>query len=263
MIELLQNGRVLVSQSSQQGRYTIFENKLFRWLCFDDERAIQSCMSLIKPEKLLLPYQSFMMMWQFLYKETLPVSVSLLGMGGGDLIRYLRSTFPLMKITAVDNEPQMARVASEYFLIKPDQEKLTLQIEDAQEFIKKSFRHDLLLIDIVENNRLPNFLSDISFWQDCRSSLNVNGIMVVNIIPESQNHFLGILKMLRNVFGSLPLCIEVPEHKNIVLLMPLASDGMPSLSELQRRSAMLQMESELPFQECMEILVRDNGKILS
>ena len=64
MIEQLQDGRVLASQSGQQNRLTVIENKLFRWLCFDDQQAIQSCMLLTEPEKLILPYQQFMMMWQ-------------------------------------------------------------------------------------------------------------------------------------------------------------------------------------------------------
>ena len=221
MIEQLQNGRVLTSESGGQGVITVLENKLFRWLCFDDELAIQSCMPLESPEKLILPYQQYMMMWQLLAKDTALVSASILGIGGGDIIRFLRSNFPSMKITAVDNEPRIAQFASEYFLIKPDQVHLTLQIEDARIFIKKPHRHDLLLIDIVANNILPDFLAEHSFWQDCHASLNENGIMAVNFIPQSKTHFVMVLDMLRSIFGHLPLCLEVPEHKNVVLLIPL------------------------------------------
>ncbi|MCK4743408.1 MAG: fused MFS/spermidine synthase [Sulfuriflexus sp.] len=254
----LQDGRVLVSYKSRQAELKIFENKLFRWLCVDDEQAIQSCMLLAEPAKLILPYQQFMMMWQLLRRENLPMTASLLGIGGGDIIRYLRSTFPKMNIVAVDKEPQIARIASEYFLIKPDQNQLTLQIEDAKEFIKKPHRHDLLLIDIVANNSWPNFLSEISFWQECHSSLNQNGIMVVNVIPESEEHLLNILKMLKEVFGHLPLCMGVPEHKNIVLLMPLSVKAIPSIAHLQKRCVELQRNSDLPFLQGAEILEKDS-----
>ena len=220
MIEQLQNGRVLFSESVGQAVITVLENKLYRWLCFNDEQAIQSCLNLESPEKLVLPYQQYMMMWRLLAKDKAPSSASILGIGGGDIIRFLRSSFPSIKITAVDNEPRIAQIASEYFLIKPDQVYLTLQIEDAQIFIKKPHRHDLLLIDIVANNVLPYFLAKLSFWQDCHASLNEAGIMVVNFIPDSKSHFLLVLDMLRDVFGHLPFCLEVPEHKNVVLLMP-------------------------------------------
>lgn len=254
----LQGGCVLASHKSVQAELRIFENKLFRWLCFDDEQVIQSCMLLSEPTKLILPYQQFMMMWPLLQRQNTPLTVSLLGIGGGDIIRYLQMAFPLMKIVAVDNEPQIAQIASEYFLIRPDQKQLTLQIEDAKEFIKKPQRHDLLLIDIVENNKLPGFLSEIPFWKSCKESLNENGIMIANIVPESAEHLLNILKMLKKVFGYLPLCLEVPEHKNIVLLMPRSFKAIPSKAELQKQCLKLQKGSELPFSQCGEILEKDN-----
>jgi len=259
MLELqLQGGCVLANYISGQTELRVFENKLFRWLCFDDEQAIQSCMLLAEPAKLILPYQQFMMMWQLLQGENTPKTVSLLGIGGGDIIRYLQVAFPLMKIVAVDNEPQIARIASEHFLIRPDQKQLTLQIEDAKEFIKKPQQHDLLLIDIVENNKLPGFLAEAAFWKNCKESLNENGIMIVNIIPESAEHLLNTLKMLKKVFGFLPLCLEVPEHKNIVLLMPLSFKAIPSNTEIQKQCLKLQKDSELPFSQCLEILKKDN-----
>ena len=254
----LQGGCVLASYKSGQAELRVFENKLFRWLCFDDEQAIQSCMLLAESAKLILPYQQFMMMWQLLQRQNTPLTVSLLGIGGGDIIRYLQMAFPLIKIVAVDNEPKIAKIASEYFLIRPDQKQLTLQIEDAKEFIKKPQRHDLLLIDIVENNKLPGFLSEDSFWKNCKESLSENGIMIANIVPESAEHLLNILKMLKKLFGYLPLCLEVPEHKNIVLLMPRSFKSMPSKAELQKRCLKLQKDSELPFLQCVEILEKDN-----
>jgi len=254
----LQGGCVLANYKSEQAELRIFENKIFRWLCFDDEQAIQSCMLLAEPAKLILPYQQFMMMWQLLQGENTLTTASLLGIGGGDIIRYLQRAFPLMKIVAVDNEPQIAQIASKYFRVQPDQKQLTLQIEDAKEFIKNSQRHDLLLIDIVENNKPPGFFSEISFWKNCKESLNENGIMIVNIIPESAEYLLNTLKMLKKVFGYLPLCMEVPEHKNIVLLMPLSFKAMPSSAELQKQCLRLQKDSELPFLQCVEILQKDN-----
>lgn len=254
----LKDAHLLFSHKIGLSRLNVFENKLYRWLCFDDEQAIQSCMLRAEPSQLILPYQQFMMMWQLLNDSTSGLSVSLLGIGGGDILRYLRTTFPETEIVAVDNEPQVAKIASEYFLVKPDQDKLILQIEDAKKFIRKPSRHNLLIIDIVENNKLPIFLSEDSFWQRCKESLNANGIIVVNIIPESEESFLNTLKMLKRVFGHLPLCLEVPEHKNVVLLMPLSFKTIPSVAELRKRCLQLQENSKLPFAQCMEILERDN-----
>jgi len=258
MVEQLQDGRVLASYQGQQGTFNIFENKLFRWLCVDEEQAIQSCMCIAEPAELILPYQQFMMMWQLLCTEKIPHSTCLIGIGGGDIIRYLQKAFPKMEITAVDNEPQIVKIASEYFLIKPEQKKLTLQIESAEQYIKKSHQHELLLIDVVANSVLPSFLSEIDFWKNCHAILNEHGIMVVNVIPESEEHFLNILEVLRSVFGHIPLCVEVPEHKNVVLLVTRSIDMLPSLSVLKQRSAEQQKTSALPFMQWVEILEKNN-----
>ncbi len=239
---------------AEQGQIKVFENSLFRWLCFDDEEAIQSCMLKNNPARLNLPYQLFMMMWQLLV-NTQPSTACLLGLGGGDMVRYLRKNFPSMKLQIIEYDSDVAKLASEYFLIQPEQNQLTVEIADAKEFIKNSQQHDLLFIDIVADNKLPDFLFTESFWQHCYQKINDDGVMIINFISESENKFLELLKILRNKFGHLPLCMGVPDHKNIVLLVP--TGNIPKLDELKRRSKELQ-QSGLPFNECMDILVKDN-----
>lgn len=250
-IDQLSNPKLL----TKQGRVKVFENSLFRWLCFDDEKIIQSCMLKDAPAKLNLPYQPFMMMWQLLFNQQ-PSTACLLGLGGGDMVRYLSNKFPLLKLQVVEHNSDIAKVASEYFLIQPEQNQLTVEIADAEEFIKNGQQYDLLFVDIVADNKLPDSLFLESFWQNCHNKLNDNGILVVNVVSESENKFLELLVMLRKEFGHLPLCMGVPDHKNIVLLMPVGD--IPKLDQLKQRSKKLQRQSELPFQECIEILMKDN-----
>jgi len=259
MVEQLQDGRVLASYQGHQGTFNILENKLFRWLCVNEEQAIQSCMCIAEPAELILPYQQFMMMWQLLCSEKSSHSTCLIGIGGGDIIRYLQKTFPTMEITAVDNEPQIAKIASKHFLIKPEQKKLTLQIESADQYVGKNHQHDLLLVDVVANSVLPSFLSEIGFWKNCHASLNEHGMMVVNVIPESEAHFLNILEVLRSVFGHIPLCVDIPDHKNIVLLILRSEDMVPSLNTLNQKGVEQQKNSVLPFAKCVEILAKNNN----
>jgi len=257
-VEQLTNPQLLVNQQTVQGEVKVFENNLFRWLCFDDEQVIQSCMSRKEPTKLILPYQQFMMMWSLLRVDSSPKQACLLGLGGGDIVRYLRAYFPLMDVLAVDSDPVIAKLASKYFSITPDQKHLIIEIADAENVIQKLHNHDLLFIDIMVKNKLPEFLLKTSFWQNCYSSLNENGIMVVNVIPDSDSEFLNLLKTLREIFGHLPLCMGVPDHKNIVLLMPLLETSMLSLSQLKQRIPTLQTQADLPYEQCIEILTQDN-----
>lgn len=251
IIDQLSNPQLL----TMQGKIKVFENSLFRWLCFDEDKIIQSCMLKSDPEKLNLPYQPFMMMWQLLFNAA-PTEVCLLGLGGGDMVRYLQKAFPLMKLRVVEEDASVAKIASEYFLISPQQSPLTVEIADAKEFIKNSQQYELIFVDIVVANKFPEFLSTESFWKQCHLSLEGRGVVMVNIVSESEDKFIELLCVMRKVFEHLPLCMGVPDHKNIVLLMPVGD--IPEIKELKQRAAKLQQQSELPFQQCLEVLVKDN-----
>jgi len=254
--EQLSNAQLLVKESTAQGSYKVFENKLFRWLCFDDEHVIQSCMSQQQPEKLILPYQQFMMMWQLISFQVPPVKTCILGLGGGDTVRYLQQQFPLTSLLVVEKEAAIAKVAADYFQIKPDQKLLTIEIADAEQFVTKNQQFDLMLIDIVVDNKSPYFFNKKSFWEHCKQNLRSNGVLVVNVLFDSEKNFLDLMSNLQKEFGHLPLCMGVPEHKNIVML--ISTGRMPSISEMKLRCNILQEQSDLPFQQCMNVLERDN-----
>jgi len=241
----------------QQRKIKVLENSLYRWICFNDEQAIQSCMLLKYPAKLILPYQQFMMMWQLLLPGRLPKQACLLGLGGGDIIRYLRKHWPLMNILAIDKEPAMAKLASEHFFIQPD-DRLTIEIAKAENFIKKTGQYDLTLIDLVTDNQLPDFLLTLDFWNSCHKNASKDGVIVLNFISDSETTFVTLLEILREVFGSLPFCLSVPEHKNVVLLINSSEQRIQDINKLKRQAEKLQKQSELPFQECVDILAKDN-----
>jgi len=253
MTNQLCNGKLL----HQRQDIRVYENKLFRWLCFDDEKAIQSCMLKAEPARLNLAYQPYMMMWQLFFNEK-PSTACLLGLGGGDVVRYFRDQFPMMKILAVEKDIEMAKIANEYFHIQPDQKYLTIEMVDAENFAPK-YKHDVVLIDVVANNTLPAFIYQEEFWNRCYQYLSKHGVLSLNVIPESEIIFKDLLTLLRKMFGRLPLCMEVPDHKNVVLLIVASGNDLPSLSELRLRCGVLQESSELPYEKCFEVLVRDNG----
>ncbi|VAW71819.1 hypothetical protein MNBD_GAMMA12-1490 [hydrothermal vent metagenome] len=235
IIDQLYNPQLL----AQRGKIKVFENNLFRWLCFEDEKIIQSCMLKEDPAKLNLPYQPFMMMWQLFFNRQ-PSSACLLGLGGGDMARYLGQQFPLVKLLVVEQDPDVAKLASEFFLLNPDQNKLTVEIADAKKFIQKKQQFDLIFIDIVIDNKPPDFLYTEDFWYNCHHKLASDGVMIFNMVTFSDKEFLTLLEILRKEFGRLPFCMSVTDHKNIVMLMPLDTNNQPTLAELKQRSILLQ-----------------------
>ncbi len=242
----------------QQGNIKVFENSLFRWLCFEDEQAIQSCMLKQDPSLLNLAYQPFMMMWSLLV-DTTPSTACLFGLGGGDIARYMRQQFPSMNLLVVEKSPDVAKVASDYFHIVPDQKQLTVQIDSAENLLQIHDSYELLLIDVVVNNVLPDFLYTNKFWSDCRSKFNKHSVVVMNVISESEEKFVALLDVMRAVFGYLPLCMGVPDHKNIILMLAASADVMKDISQIKKRSIDLQKKSDLPYRQCIKILEKDNS----
>lgn len=74
-------------------------------------------------------------------------SVAVIGLGGGGLCMFLRKVFPLAKITGVEIDPVIYKLAKEYFGLKPD-DKLDIIIQDGLQFIAEKRSFDVIMFDI-------------------------------------------------------------------------------------------------------------------
>ena len=64
---------------------------------------------------------------------------------------------------------------------------LQIFIEDAQEYIKNTTRkYDLIIIDIFEDKKMPDFLFNISFFKQLYNILSKKGIILFNTIVENK-----------------------------------------------------------------------------
>ena len=241
---------------AQHGEIHIYENSQYRWLCFDDEQALQSCMLKADPAKLVLPYQHCMMLWPLFQKQHVE-KACFIGLGGGDLVRYFQSRFPQIQLHAVDHNAAMVRLATEYFSLKPEANTLTIEVADAEQFLTKNITFDLVFIDIVNDNSMPECLFKPAFWASCAQSLNKNGIVLVNCIVDSETVLMTVLKVLQQCFGYVPVCMDVPDHKNIVLVVPVSETQIPTPEELQKYKR-VQNADDISYQNCIDILLESN-----
>ena len=257
MIEQDWQGELLRSFDGLQGELHIRQDDERRWLSFTDSPAIQSCMLHSDHAQLVLPYQQTMMMWPLFVTSTARRAV-LMGVGGGDMIRYLQQHYPDISIQAVDEDPVMLQAACEYFAIKPGQ-SLALQVDEAEQYVQRLQQPlDVLLIDIVADDATPGCLYKRSFWQACQHGLSATGIMIVNVIPDSESDFVSLLEQLRSVFGQLPVCASVPGHRNVVLFVPSEQCMVQGLDELRVRAETLHRQTSLPVDEFLDVLKKDN-----
>lgn len=92
--------------------------------------------------------------------------ILLLGVAGGSVIKTLVDEISFKgKITGVEIDPDMIKIANEYFNLN-EIKQLEVVIDDAFEFVLKAKdKYDLIIIDVFEDIKMPNFLFE-SFLAD-------------------------------------------------------------------------------------------------
>lgn len=260
MTDEFSSGECVHRQAGMHGEIRILQNDAYRWLCYGDD-VMHSCMSRTEPEKLVLHYQDYMAAWQLFFSPLPPVSALLLGVGGGDSIRFLQHHYPQITIRAVDQDPAIMRLACEWFDLQPAAGKLELVVEEAGVFMSRhQQRYDLIMVDMLAGENMPACLSDDAFWAHCYQSLSEQGLLLVNGIFAGSDAFMLLMKQLQACFGRLPLCISVPDYKNVLLFVGRQVLSK-ELSLLEQRAESIAQMSQQDFSQALQSLRADNSEI--
>lgn len=143
----------------------------------------------------------------------------LLGLGGGDVIRLLRKIFPGIKITAVDIDPVMIKIAGRYFELKNSNNLKIIQ-SDALHFLinnKRKFR--LIIIDLFIGFQNPAKFRTGKFLLKIKENLKYNGLAVYNSHYNSKNpeDFADFYNRCSEIFTKTEVIIRYP-YSRILLL---------------------------------------------
>ncbi|MGQ7947669.1 spermidine synthase [Flavobacterium sp. WC2509] len=104
-----------------------------------------------------------------------------LGVAGGSVIKTLVDEIHFKgQITGVDIDAKIIEIANEYFQLD-EIENLDIVIEDAFEFVLKTKdKYDLIIIDIFQDTKMPNFLFEKFFIDRICFLLNNKGVVLFN-----------------------------------------------------------------------------------
>ena len=108
-------------------------------------------------------------------------NILVLGVAGGSVIKTLAQEIEYKgKITGVEIDPYIIDIANRFF--KLDQIKnLNLIIDDAFEFVLKTReKYNLIIIDIFQDTKMPNFLYEDFFKDRILFLLKENGFILFN-----------------------------------------------------------------------------------
>ncbi|MDO5106265.1 spermidine synthase [Capnocytophaga sp.] len=115
--------------------------------------------------------------------------ILVLGLAGGSVVKTLVDEIGYTgKITAVDIDAEIVNLACNYFKIN-EIPNLKIKIADAQEFVKKEkSAYDLIIIDIFQDDTMPDFLFTTEFINHIFSLMTPNGIILFNTMKISELH---------------------------------------------------------------------------
>ncbi len=241
-------GKIVHKSIGLDGGVKIIDVDMTRYLYLGSD-AVQSAMSLSDPVALSLSYTRAMM--SFLLFSEAPRTSLVLGLGGGSLVRFLRHHFPTCKIDAVEQRPDIVRLAKAYFQIRPGPE-LSIHVADAGEFLnhpnaRASEGYDVIFVDTYDNAGLSDSVLGYAFFTHCRRLLSNRGTIVVNLWGSQRGSYETALHHLSDNFMDQVLCLPVLSKGNVIALGTTTAVATRQLKRLKPKARELQTRYDLEF----------------
>jgi len=170
--------RTLLQKDTFYHRIRIEEDDEARYMYFD--RTLQSAMNLKDPTALRLIYSKYTSIGFTFRPDAKKMLV--IGLGGGSIPKKVQKEFPHMEIDAVEIDPDVIKMAKDYFHVK-ESNLLRLHAQDGRLFMARTQqRYDIILLDAYFTDSMPFHLTTKQFFELAEKRLTPNGIIVANLI---------------------------------------------------------------------------------
>ncbi len=125
--------------------------------------------------------------------------ILILGVAAGSVIKTLIDEINFEgKIIGVELDPEIIEIANKYFDLQKF-ENLEIIIDNAESFVKNpTYIYDLIIIDIFQDNFMPEFLFEINFINNIKIILLENGFVIFNTMVLNKSDEIRNLKFLEN-----------------------------------------------------------------
>lgn len=137
------------------------------------------------------------------YADKLKKAV-VIGMGGGRTTWYLSHFVPDMQVTGVELDPEIVRIAGDYFDVR-EGANLKIVTRDGRIFMRRTDeRYDYIVVDAYRGAFVPFHLLTQEFYQLLERKLEPGGVVVQNIEPRTML-FDHALATIASVFDTVDL----------------------------------------------------------
>lgn len=181
-------------------------------------------MSLDQPDKPILPYNIAMLVG-LLFRPN-PIRLLNLGAGGNTFERFFHAHLPALSVTSVDADSEVIKLANHYF---PAPTGHLVHCQTAEEFLLNSnSRYDIVLCDIFNQQGHPECIGRADFYDKLQHSITTEGVLVLNLLPDTEQQVVEILLEIRIHFPWVQL-LNLPDFKNILLFCTKQPAPYPSI----------------------------------
>lgn len=175
---------------------------------------IQSRMQIQNPHALDLEYTRTMM--GFLLFKPAPMSIAMVGLGGGSLAKFCYRYLPQARIQVVEINPHVIALRDE-FHVPPNDERFTVVRGDGAQFVRlRATRPDVLMVDGFDRDGMPARLCSQRFYDDCADMLQPDGVMVVNLHFGHASYDVHV-ERIRRSFNDVVLVVDDGELSNSIV----------------------------------------------
>ncbi|MCW8906656.1 MAG: methyltransferase domain-containing protein [Sedimenticola sp.] len=240
------------------GDLTVREDAGRRMLCFGDS-VEQSCVDMLKPQRLCHAYTRAMMLGFLLHPEVR--HCTLLGLGAGALARAILTHQPGCRIDAVEMRPRVVDLAREWFGL-PQDPRLRLHLMDAWEYLnRRPATSDLVLLDLYLPDGMNQLQARQHFLAACRAILRPGGILVCNYWIKSRLTHHALNESLQAVFGDAVMTLGIPDGNCVAFAF---DGGLPPLREkgFLQAAETLGRQMEIPLQRQARALLHENRQTI-
>lgn len=144
--------------------------------------------------------------------------VLIVGLGGGTLPTFLRKHYALAEIDAVDIDPEVIKVARQFFDFREDG-AMRAHLADGRAFIEAVRQpYDIIFLDAFGSDSVPERLTTVEFLRAVRRALAPGGVVVGNVWgPYANRLYYSMVRTYRESFAEV-MVLDVQGAGNKILL---------------------------------------------
>ena len=242
------------------GPIVVLEYANQRVLSFDSPFE-QSAMDLQNPRAMIHEYLKAMVL-PLVFKE--PRHITLLGLGGGTLLRTLHAACPDSEIEVVELRKRVIEIAKEHFGL-PDDERIKIHNRNGFVYLNEARKQstDLILADMYQAKVMEPFQATTRFLEQCWQLLTSDGWLAINFhkLPALNHPYM--LKLCR-LFPEVFYC-GTGNGNSVVICgkQPLKCQLEDFHDEVAKLEARLDAQLSRYFYNTIRISADKSGRLVS